>query len=177
MRRYVDRDKLFEVMREIGRRAQTRGTIYLTGGATALLLGVRSQTVDIDIKMDPEPGGIFQAIADLKVRLAVNMELAAPDQFIPPLPGWQERSQYIDTFGLVEFRHYDFYGQALAKIERGYTQDLADADALLDRELIRIAEVEHFYNEIRGELIKYPGIDSNGFDEKVSAFVVRHRNE
>src|SRR5437879_9951512 len=112
-------------MTEIGRRATSPGTIYLTGGSTALLLGIREQTIDVDIKLDPEPGGVFEAIASLKEALQLNVELASPDDFLPPLPGWRERSRHITTAGEVEFKHYDLYSQALAKIERGHDQDIA----------------------------------------------------
>jgi hypothetical protein len=62
----------------------------------------------------------------LKEQLGTNLELAAPDDFIPALPGWGDRSRYIGREGVVDFFHYDPYGQALAKIERGHAQDLAD---------------------------------------------------
>ena len=62
----------------------------------------------------------------LKDRLDVNIELASPDDFIPALPGWQERSTFIAQVGKVTFLHYDFYAQALAKIERGHDFDLSD---------------------------------------------------
>src|SRR5262245_23875423 len=119
MRGFVDRSKLEEFMKRLGRAAKTPGVIYLTGGSTALLLGIREQTVDIDIKLDPEPQGVFEAIARLKESLGLNVELASPDDFLPPLPRWRERSIPILTAGKVSFRHYDLYAQALAKIERG----------------------------------------------------------
>ena len=59
-------EKLGNFMEQIGRRATGPGRIYLVGGATALLLGIRGQTVDVDIKLDPEPPGTFEAIALLK---------------------------------------------------------------------------------------------------------------
>ena len=52
------------------------------GGATAVLLGIRDQTIDIDVKLDPEPAGVFESIARLKEQLHVSVELAAPDQFL-----------------------------------------------------------------------------------------------
>ena len=55
----------------------------------------------------------------------MNVELAAPDDFIPPLPGWRERSLHIVQQGLVDFfTLMIFYAQALAKIERGHEQEL-----------------------------------------------------
>jgi len=76
----VDEAKLQRLMAEVGRRARGPGRIYLTGGATALLFGWRSSTVDVDIKLDPEPPGVFEAIASLKNELDVNVELASPEE-------------------------------------------------------------------------------------------------
>lgn len=61
-------------MQALGREAQGSGCIYFTGGASALLIGWRSSTVDIAIRLDPEPPGIFQAIAKIKQELNLNLE-------------------------------------------------------------------------------------------------------
>ena len=90
------------------------------GGSSIVLLGGgRHSTIGVDIKLAPEPAGVFNAIANLKNQLNVNNELAAPDQFIPEVPGWQSRSRFIETVSNVDFYHDDFYSQALAKPERG----------------------------------------------------------
>lgn len=52
-------------MQELARRTQGAGRVYFTGGSTVLLLGLRQQTIDINIKVDPEPRGVFEAIAKL----------------------------------------------------------------------------------------------------------------
>ncbi|MEI8281706.1 MAG: DUF6036 family nucleotidyltransferase [Armatimonadota bacterium] len=131
MRSPVDKNKLFSFFQEIGNRSEGPGRIYIVGGSTALLLGVRDQTVDIDIKLDPEPKGIFASISSLKESLSISVELASPDQFVPALPNWKERSEFITKSGQVEFFHYDFYGQAYAKIVRGHSVDLSDVRALI----------------------------------------------
>src|SRR5438105_4877402 len=95
MRRKVTRERLHQFMQELASSARSPGKVYFTGGATALLLGFRDQTIDIVIKLDPEPKGVFEAIAVLKNRLDVNIELASPDNFIPPVPDWRERSKHI----------------------------------------------------------------------------------
>lgn len=66
MRPNVDQKKIEQLMQALGREAHGSGCIYFTGGASALLIGWRSSTVDVDIRLDPEPPGIFQAIAKLK---------------------------------------------------------------------------------------------------------------
>ena len=176
MRRFVNLAKLKEFMSVLGRRASTPGTIYITGGSSALLLGIRDQTIDIDIKLDPEPEGVFEAISDLKISLQLNVELAAPDQFIPPLPGWEGRSQYIDTCGKIVFKHYDFYSQALAKIERGSALDLGDATALIARGLVEPLQMKRLFSEIRPQLIRYPALDFEEFNNKVEEFLAEYAN-
>src|SRR6266478_9038351 len=131
MRQKVTRAKLQQFMEALAASARSQGKVYLTGGATALLLGFREQTIDVDIKLDPEPEGAFETIAVLKDRLNLNVELASPDDFIPPAPDWRERSRHIASIGEVEFFHYDFSLQALAKLERGHAQDLEDAASLV----------------------------------------------
>ena len=162
-------------MEAVGRRAQGPGKVYLVGGATALLLGVREQTVDIDLKLDPEPKGIFESIAWIKDHLDLNVELASPDQFIPALPGWRQRSEYIKTIQAVEFYHYDFYGQALAKILRGYQTDLTDARALVDLGKVDSTNLERLYEDIKADLIRYPSINVSDFDERFRVFLQEGR--
>lgn len=158
-------------MEEIGRVASGPGRVYLVGGATALLLGMRAQTIDIDLKLDPEPNGVFEAIADLKERLSVNVELASPDQFLPPLPGWRDRSEFIKREGLVEFFHYDFYSQALAKISRGFVSDVADARFLVNLGKVDQSTLMAFLEQILPEIHRYPAIDVEVLKSSVEDFV------
>jgi hypothetical protein len=158
-------------MEQLGRRATSPGIVYITGGSTALLLGIRDQTIDIDIKLDPEPDGVFEAISELKISLGVYVELASPDQFIPELLGWRERSPFITRVQSVDFRHYDFYAQAIAKIERGYRQDVADARALVRLGLVDVAELVLLAEAVRPQLRRYPAIDQDAFYRKIEAFV------
>jgi hypothetical protein len=171
MRAGVDREKLLAFIAAVGKAARGPGRIYLVGGSTALLLGLRNQTIDIDIKLDPEPEGIFEAIAALKELLSVNVELASPDDFIPALPGWQERSEFITSSGAVEFYHYDFYGQALAKILRGHRTDLADASALVKLGKVEPSNLKAHFTRIKPEIIRYPAIDVGDFESRVEAFI------
>src|SRR5437016_5939705 len=118
MRRKVTPETLKKFMQELAAASRSPGKVYFTGGATALLLGFRQQTIDIDLKLDPEPSGAFEAIASLKNRLNLNVELASPADFIPAPSDWRERSRHIASIDQVEFFHYDFSLQALAKLER-----------------------------------------------------------
>lgn len=173
MRSPTDASKVHRLLEALGRRARGPGTIYLTGGATAVLHGWRDATVDVDLKLDPEPPGVFEAIRDLKDELDINVELASPDDFIPALPGWRERSASIGTFGPIEVRHYDYVAQALAKIERGHARDLDDVRAMIERGLVDPTELLAHFDRIEASLPRYPALDADVFREKIERFVRR----
>ena len=154
-------------MQAVGQAAKGPGDVYFVGGASAVLQGWREATIDVDLKLDPEPKGIFEALARLKDELDLNVELASPDDFIPPLPGWKARSTLIGQVGSVRFHHYDFFSQALAKIERGHTQDMLDVEEMFRRRLINAAELRKYFEQIRPNLKRYPAIDADDFARKV----------
>jgi len=170
MRPPVEREKLESLMVALGHRVTGPGRIFLTGGATALLYGWRPMTVDIDLKADPEPPGFFEAIAALKDELAVNIELASPDNFIPALPGWRERSPFIARHGTLDFHHYDPCSQALAKLERGHARDLADVEGMLRSGLIVRSRLLQLFVAIEPDLIRYPALDPRSFRAIVEQF-------
>ena len=131
MRRHADAQRIETFANELGRSARSEVKMYLTGGATAVLVGWRDTTVDIDVRLEPESDELLRAIPALKERLEVNVELASPLDFIPELPGWRDRSPFVVREGQLDVRHFDFYGQVLAKIERGFAQDMDDVAAML----------------------------------------------
>jgi hypothetical protein len=158
-------------LRELGRRARGPGRVYLTGGATAVLVGWRSSTVDVDIKMDPEPPGAFEAIAELKDELDINVELASPDQFVPVPADWAARSEHIERCGQVEFLHFDYRAQALSKIARAHERDLADVRAMIDRGLSSVGEIRSALETIDSQLVRYPALDADAFRRRARAFL------
>lgn len=154
-------------MRALGRAAHGKARVYFTGGVTAVLMGWRDTTIDIDLSFDPELDELFRALPVLKEKLEINIELACPSHFIPTLPGWQERSAYIASEGKIDFYHYDHYSQALSKIERGHAQDLVDIEAMLDRGLLDRAKLLSLFEAIEPLLYKYPAIDPGSFYKAV----------
>lgn len=134
-------------------------TVYLTGGATAVLLGWRATTIDVDIRIDPETDDLLRRIPALKETLDLNVELASPLDFLPPLPGWRDRSPFIVQHGGVTYRHFDPYSQALSKVERGHQQDQADVTAMLERGLVDPESAIKLFEAIASELFRFPAID------------------
>ncbi len=121
-------------MRRIGEIVRRPATLYLTGGSTAILLGIREGTVDIDMAGDMDE--IFSEIPKIKKDLNINIELAKPTDFVPGLPGEADRHIHIASFGSATFFHFDPYGQAFSKIVRAHGTDIQDAKALADRGLV-----------------------------------------
>jgi hypothetical protein len=143
--------------------------IYLTGGSTAVIEGWRETTVDVDLRFEPEADELLRAIPALKELLGVNVELASPPDFIPELPGWRERSPHVVREGRVDVYHFDFYSQALSKIERGFEQDLADVREMIERGYVEPSPLRKLFEEIDPELYRYPAIDAGAFRKKLEA--------
>lgn len=171
MRELATSERIDRFFRALGRAASSASKVYLTGGVTAVLLGFRPSTVDIDLKLIPDSDDVLRAIPRLKEELRVNVELAAPDQFIPPLPGWQERSRFIRQEGPLSFYHYDFYAQVLSKLQRGHQKDLADARAFVEQGLVEPDRLRELFEVIEADLYRYPAIDPGAFRRSVRSFV------
>ena len=74
MRRPLDAARLRAFMRALGAEADRESRVYLTGGATAVLLGWRESTIDVDLKLEPETDRLLRALASLKETLELNMQ-------------------------------------------------------------------------------------------------------
>jgi hypothetical protein len=169
VREVADRARIEAFLAALAREAVTDTNVYLVGGTSAVLAGWRATTIDIDLVMRPESDAMLRAIPALKERLQLNVELASPDQFIPVPPGWEDRSPVITRIGRVTIRHYDFSAQALAKIERGHSRDLADVDAMLSLGLISSSVVREQFASMEPHLYRFPAIDPASFRQAIDA--------
>lgn len=122
MRSNVDLLKIEKLMKALGREARGLGCIYFTGGASALLMGWRSSTVDIDICLDPEPLGIFEAISKLKQELDINIELASPQDFLPQLMDGEIEAYSLDSKVKSRF----IIMTSLPKLFLNYLEDITE---------------------------------------------------
>ncbi|HEX4824114.1 MAG TPA: DUF6036 family nucleotidyltransferase [Candidatus Polarisedimenticolaceae bacterium] len=114
-------------LKELARSAPDRGSyrVFVVGGGTAILLGWRPSTFDLDLYARDER--VFRDIQGIKERLDINVEFARPEDFVPPLSGSDDRHLFVERVGRVELYHYDPYAQLLSKVSRGFAQDLDDA--------------------------------------------------
>ncbi len=167
MRELADRRRIERLMATLGRSAEPGTRVHLVGGTTAVLVGWRDSTVDVDLV--PVTGGetLLRALPDLKESLQINVELASPLDFIPVEPGWEERGLYITTEGAASFYHFDLVSQALAKAERNHSRDREDVHALLESKLIDAREVRDTFERIEPDLYRFPAIDPATFRRSV----------
>lgn len=177
MREQVTSQRLQEFMKVLGDRVTQPARVFLVGGASAVLLGWRNSTIDIDLKVLPESDEILRSLSSLKEALSVNIELASPDDFIPELPGWQDRCTFIAQIGKLTFLHYDFYAQALAKIERGHDTDLSDVDHLIESKLVNPKKLLELFNQIEERVFKFPAINSMSFRRAVESVISKAGDE
>ncbi|MEO7117359.1 MAG: DUF6036 family nucleotidyltransferase [Candidatus Limnocylindrales bacterium] len=152
---------------ELGRLATSPHRLYLVGGATAVMEGWRQSTIDIDLRLEPDSDELLRAIPQLKETLGINIELASPPDFIPELPGWRDRSPFLLQEGQVSVHHFDFYSQALSKIERDIAQDREDVASMLETGVVESGRLLGFYEAIEPLLFRYPAIDPPSFRRRV----------
>lgn len=174
MRGLADAARLRRFLEAFARAADVEARVYLTGGATAVLLGWRESTIDADILIVPEHDSLYRALPRLKEDLQLNVEIVSPAHFIPELPGWRERSLLIERVDRVSFYHYDPYSQALAKIERGHANDLVDVEQLLSRGLVAPPRLRELFLAIEPQLYRYPAIDPASFRKRLEVALHRH---
>ena len=135
-----------------------------------MIEGWRATTIDVDLRIEPDDE-LLRAMPAIKERLDVNVELASPADFLPELPGWRERSPFLLREGQVEVFHYDLYSQALAKLERGFAQDLADVDSMITSGGVVPATLLDLLDGIRDQLYRFPAVEPATLRQAVAALV------
>lgn len=176
MRRLVDLESLETLLRELGRRAEAPTQLFLVGGSSALLHGWRSSTVDVDMRLEPDSGAVARAIPEIKERLALSVEFASPLDFLPPLPGWRDRCRFLRQEGKLAIFEFDFYSQALAKIERGFETDLADVRSMVAEGLVEPKTLHSLFMAIAGECYRFPAVDVKTLAEDLARAIAAVEN-
>ncbi|MGQ0640435.1 MAG: DUF6036 family nucleotidyltransferase [Gemmatimonadaceae bacterium] len=172
MRALADRARIERFMEALAREAHRDVRVYLVGGTTAVLLGWRPATIDVDLVIEPEDDALLRAVPQLKESLQINVEFASPAHFLPVPPGWQDRSTFVGQRGRVAFYHFDLYAQALAKIERGHPQDLRDVREMISRQVIDVSKARQYFERMEPELYRFPAIDPPTFRMAVEEALV-----
>jgi len=172
MREEVTRERLVLLMKELARRAPRRGAyrVYFVGGGTAVYLGWRRSSIDVDLYSDREV--VFRDIQEIKERLNINIEFARPEDFVPPLPGTAGRHVFIDTVGAITFYHYDPYAQLFSKVARGFQRDLDDAREFIRSGMVDPQKLRSLVTKIpNSAFAKYPSLSRDGIENAIETFL------
>jgi len=174
MREELTRERLVLLMKELARSAPRRGAyrVYLVGGGTAVYLGWRRSSIDVDLFSDRDV--VFRGIQEIKEQLNINIEFARPEDFVPPLKGTAGRHVFIDTVGAITFYHYDPCAQLLSKVVRGFQRDLEDAREFIRSGMVDPGQFRSLVAEIPDSAYaRYPSLSRTGVEAAVEAFLAQ----
>ena len=169
MRKAVDLGRLGRFLEALGKALEHPATIYLVGGASAVLSGWRQTTRDVDLYAEDD--ALLRLIPRLKEELSTSVETASPLDFVPELPGWRDRSPYVRTEAQLTVRNFDFYSQALSKIERGFDTDRADVRAMVEIGLVDPARLLELFEAVADQLYRFPAINADELRSGVTRLV------
>lgn len=177
MREEFTRERLRPLMKELARTAPRKVPyrVYLVGGGTAVSLGWRRSSIDVDLFSDRDD--VFRDIQGIKERLNMNIEFARPEDFVPPLAGTGERHIFIETVGSISFYHYDPYAQLLSKVVRGFQRDRDDARQFIRSELVDPRRFRELVQAIPDSAYaRYPNLSRAGVENAVASFLAEPGN-
>jgi hypothetical protein len=172
MREPVTRERLETLIAELARSVPSPGPwrVYLVGGGTAVALGWRRSSMDVDLYS--EQAEVFRDIQGIKERLDMSIEFARPEDFVPPLAGTSDRHVHVATVGPVSFFHYDPYSQLLSKVVRGFERDRGDARQFVGSGLVDPAKFRSLVAAIpESAYARYPNLSRAGVERAVEGFL------
>jgi hypothetical protein len=172
MRNPLTREHLVLLMKELAQSAPRRGAyrVYLVGGGTAVYLGWRRSSIDVDLFSDQDV--IFRDIQRIKESLNINIEFARPEDFVPPLGGTADRHVFIETIGAITFYHYDPYAQLFSKVVRGFERDLEDARKFVSSGTVDPVQLRALVTKIPdAAYARYPSLSKKGIEAAVDRFL------
>lgn len=153
MRQRVDRARLRQFLRALGRRVRRPVRFYLVGGTVLIDLDLRATTLDVDFVAEADDpralAELEQAIRGLKEELDINVEPASPADFLPIPPTALARSRYVDRFGPLSVYYYDIASLVIAKAARALERDLDDVERLVHAGEVDWQDVEDTWREVR----------------------------
>lgn len=73
MRAPVDRARIMQLKEQLGRAASVALRVYFVGGTTAVIVGWRDATIDVDLMIRPHDDSLLRAIPAAKEALDINV--------------------------------------------------------------------------------------------------------
>ena len=71
----------------------------------------------------------------------------------------------------MDFHHYDFYSQALAKIERNHNKDRQDVESMRVNGRVEPDKLLALLDEVEPHMIRYPALDPRAIRQILAAWL------
>jgi hypothetical protein len=167
VRELADEARIRHFMQALGAAAREDGGCYLTGGATAVLLGWRRPRSMSTSSSSPSRTRCCGRCQGSRR----SWRWTSPADFIPLPRAWRDRSLFVARERRLSFRHFDLCSQALAKLERGHTQDVDDVREMVSRGLVDEGSLRSSFAEIEPQLYRFPAIEPVDFRRSMEEFL------
>lgn len=132
----LDRNRLSLILERLSQEIRSDVTLYLTGGTLLIYHGIRPATTDIDFGFDAADPTDRESLPNLAQRAAgSDIHVQCSEEMagwsMMPLPRYRERALLLGRYGRLTVKSIHPTDLALAKVHRGYAEDLSDAMALV----------------------------------------------
>jgi hypothetical protein len=149
----LDQNRLKLFLERLSNEIRSEVTLYLTGGTLLIYHGIRPATTDIDFGFDATDPGVRKSLPELAqnvagpdIRVQCSEEIAGWS--LMPIPKYRERALPLDQYGRLTVKSIHPTDLVLAKVHRGYAEDLSDATALVGYFELSKDEIGHRFKEI-----------------------------
>ena len=176
----LDQNRLRDFLERLSQEIRSDVTLYLTGGTVLIYHGIRPATTDIDFGFDAvDPADredlptLAQRVAGSDIHVQCSEEMAGWS--LMPLPGYRERALSLGRYGRLTVKSIHPADLVLAKVHRGYAEDLSDAVALVGHFHLSAETLNARFKEIFAD---YPSSTEKGeFHRRFDRFLQTFRRE
>lgn len=135
----------------LGREFHAAGRIYLVGDSALVHADLRHATPTIDLSFDVPPvrqGAFLRSVQRVSELMRLDVREESPAESLPLPAGAAGRARPVGRYGRLDVFYFDPYSIALAKIDQGTEDDLADVLALLHSGWIDMDRLTAYFEEI-----------------------------
>ena len=163
----ADRAHIERLLEAPGRRVRNPHTVHLVDGTSAVLVGWRDSTRDIDVRPEPDSDQLLEALSELKDQLDVNIELASPLDYLPDLPGWPDRSPYQGRYGQIDVRTSTSACRRWRSSSGASIRTWSTSEPRSTRGLASADELESGWRQMQDRLFRFPSVNAEGVGRRL----------
>ena len=160
MRKPVTEPGCREFMRAIAAEAREPGRIYLAGGASVVLKALARKHGGYRHHDHPRERSNPSRNPRLEGTASRQRRTVVAGAFRSAVAGMgRPQPVHRRAKASIAFHHFDFYTQALSKIERAHRKDLLDVDSMIRDGLVDPKRLLALFEEVDDQLYRYPALN------------------